>query len=245
MQQQHPTLPNLSDVWQKTLEWQPSQQQQQQFQQLYEQILTGNRQFNLTRITEIEDFWEKHLWDSLAALKSELNSQKSLKIIDIGTGAGFPGLPVAIALPTSHVTLLDSTRKKTLFLSTVITQLNLNNVTTLTARVEAIGQEKSHREQYDLALIRAVAEAAVCAEYALPLLKIGGKALLYRGHWQEQDSSNLQSNLKQLGGKLEAIEPLTTPLTKGIRHCLNIRKIASTRSQFPRSVGIPTQQPLS
>jgi 16S rRNA (guanine527-N7)-methyltransferase len=244
MEELNPILPNLSELWQKTLEWQPNQQQQQQFQQLYEQILSGNRQLNLTRITETEDFWEKHLWDSLAAIKPELNDQKPLKIIDIGTGAGFPGIPVAIALPLATVTLLDSTRKKILFLSNLINQLQLKNVTTLTARVEIIGQEKSHRQQYDLALIRAVAEASVCAEYSLPLLKIGGKAVLYRGHWQDQDTLSLESALQKLGGKIDCIEVLTTPLTNGIRHCLKISKIASTPSQFPRSVGIPTQQPL-
>ena len=113
-------LPKLEEVWQPTLQWQPDFEQQQQFQQLYEEILAGNRQLNLTRITAPEEFWEKHLWDSLAAMKwlgkiVEIEKTKSpQQVIDIGTGAGFPGIPVAIAFPLSQVTLLDATRKKLL-----------------------------------------------------------------------------------------------------------------------------------
>ena len=241
-----PMLPQMTDFWQQTLSWQPNEQQQQQFQILYREIIRGNRQLNLTRITQPEDFWEKHLWDSLAPLQldSFLNRAASLKVIDIGTGAGFPGLPVAITFPDWTVTLLDSTQKKIKFLASLTHQLDLLHLKTIVGRAEAIGQQKSHREKYDLALIRAVAAPSVCAEYALPLLKIGGLAILYRGIWHEDETKGLKPALAQLSGEISSILPLTTPLTHSIRHCIYLRKLTPSSPNFPRTVGIPAQKPL-
>lgn len=242
-----PELPTLNPLWQE-LGWQPIAEQQAQFQQLYEGVLQGNQQFNLTRITEPLEFWEKHLWDSLSGiaplLEESIASELPQRAIDIGTGAGFPGIPVAIACPTWHVTLLDSTRKKVQFLETVAARLGLTNVATRVDRVEAIGQQPQHREQYDLALVRAVAAAAVCAEYALPLLKIGGLAVLYRGLWTEEETAALEPVAQQLGGTVERVAAFKTPITQGERHCLYLRKVASTPPQFPRAVGTPAQKPL-
>ena len=224
-------LPEMSEIWQKTLNWQPNSQQQQQFQQVYQQILIGNRQQNLTRITTPTDFWEKHLWDSLSGingLNAEINQNSRLKVIDIGTGAGFPGIPLAIAFPDWHFTLLDSTRKKIAFIDRLITQLNLNNVRTVTERAEVIGQQRQHRETYDLALVRAVSQASVCAEYALPLVKVGGLAILYRGNWSDKDTAALESALSQLGSTIEVIYPWQTPISQSIRHCIYLRKHSAT-----------------
>jgi 16S rRNA (guanine527-N7)-methyltransferase len=242
-------LPILEEIWQTTLGWQPDEIQQKKFQQLYEEILIGNRQLNLTRITEPNEFWEKHLWDSLAGLSglgiaNELEMQQKLSAIDIGTGAGFPGVPMAILFPFWQITLLDSTRKKVSFLSDLTIKLNLKNIKTLIGRAEEIGQDSLHREAYDLAFIRAVGNASVCAEYALPTLKIGGLAILYRGHWSDRDNLSLQAAANKLGGKIERIIELITPLSQSIRHCIYLRKISPTPSQFPRSVGIPVQKPL-
>jgi 16S rRNA (guanine527-N7)-methyltransferase len=242
-------LPKLAEIWLSTINWQPDNQQQEQFQQLYEEIVTGNRQLNLTRITEPNEFWEKHLWDSLAGLKGlelakEIAKAENLSIIDIGTGAGFPGIPVAIAFPFWTVTLLDSTRKKINFLEDLIPKLSLKNTKTLIGRVEEIGQNSFHRQTYDIALIRAVSEASVCAEYTLPLLKIGGLAILYRGHWSEQDNLLLQPALNQLGGQIEKVIKLVAPLSESIRHCIYLRKISSTPVQFPRKVGTPERKSL-
>ncbi len=236
------TLPDLEDIWQQTLAWQPNQQQQQWFQQLYAAIIQENRHLNLTRITEPIAFWEKHLWDSLAGLQGlgiaeELAKARSLKIIDIGTGAGFPGIPVAIALPASTVTLLDSTRKKINFINLLLSELKLTNVQTLIGRAEEVGRQKLHRESYDIALIRAVGEASICAKYALPLVKVGGLAILYRGHWSDEESFTLEKAVAQLGGKIESIQELITPISQSLRHCLYVHKLASTASQFPRLVG--------
>ena len=235
-------LPEMVDIWQQTLSWQPTVEQQQLFQQLYEGILEGNRQLNLTRITEPVDFWEKHLWDSLRGIwsqKSGVGGQESgdeteinltsLKVIDIGTGAGFPGLPVAIALPNTSVTLLDSTRKKITFLETLLVKLGIENATTLTGRAEQVAQQLQHRQAYDIALLRAVAPVAVCAEYALPLLKTGGLAILYRGHWTVEETEALKLVVEQLGGVIESVESFTTPISNSVRHCVYLRSCLPIR----------------
>ncbi|HEY9623036.1 MAG TPA: 16S rRNA (guanine(527)-N(7))-methyltransferase RsmG [Crinalium sp.] len=243
-------LPLMSDLWQSTLQWQPSPAQQTHLQTLYELVLEGNRQFNLTRITEPDEFWEKHLWDSLRGivepgiLDFTTTAATPYQVIDIGTGAGFPGVPVAIAHPDWAVTLLDSTRKKTVFLEMLAQKLGLSNATVLTDRVEQVGQQRQYRATYDLALIRAVASAPVCAEYALPLLKIGGLAVLYRGQWSDEEDQTLPMAVEQLGGTVEQVASFATPLSHGARHCIYLRKTAKTPYQFPRPVGIPTQKPL-
>lgn len=243
-------LPPMLDLWQTTLQWQPSDRQLAQFQNLYEAIIIGNRQQNLTRITNPEDFWEKHLWDSLfgvALLKIEakLRSKDSvLKVIDIGTGAGFPGLPVAIANPDWEMTLVDSTQKKIAFVIETMKKLNLKKVHTLVERAEIIGQDTNHRELYDLALIRAVGQPSVCAEYILPLVKVGGLAILYRGHWEKEDTISLESAVSQLSSMIELIHSQQTPISKSIRHCIYLRKHSPMSNKYPRAVGVPKQKPL-
>lgn len=240
-------LPEMAEIWQQTLNWQPTVQQQAQFQRLYELILEGNRQLNLTRIIDPQEFWEKHLWDSLrgiAPLLSANFSPASPALIDIGTGAGFPGIPVTITLPNCTITLMDSTRKKITFIDNILTELAVANATTIVGRAEEIGQHPQYRQAYDIALIRAVGTASVCAEYTLPLLKQGGLAIIYRGNWTEEEATALQNAVNQLGGVIESIEQFTTPLSHSIRHCLYVRKVANTPPNFPRAVGIPSQKPL-
>ncbi|MEH2167259.1 MAG: 16S rRNA (guanine(527)-N(7))-methyltransferase RsmG [Nostoc sp.] len=240
-------LPEMAEIWQQTLNWQPTLQQQAQFQKLYELILEGNRQQNLTRIVEPQEFWEKHLWDSLRGIASLLSgnfSSASPALIDIGTGAGFPGVPVTITVPNCTITLLDSTRKKITLLDNILSELALTNAKTLVGRAEEIGQHPQHRRAYNIALIRAVGAASVCAEYTLPLLKQGGLAIIYRGNWTEDETAALQNAVIQLGGVIESIEQFTTPLSHSIRHCLYLRKISTTPVQFPRAIGVPTQKPL-
>jgi 16S rRNA (guanine527-N7)-methyltransferase len=262
-----PSLPELTEIWQQTLNWQPTSEQEAQFQRLYKLVIEGNRQFNLTRITDPKDFWEKHLWDSLRGIQpllvkvggdkgegeeKEITQENislppgspSLTIIDIGTGAGFPGIPCALALPSSTLYLLDSTRKKIVFIEKILAELNVANVKTITGRAEEIGQQRSHRKRYDVALIRAVSSVTVCAEYALPLLKQGGLAVVYRGTWTDEENIALENAMQELGGKIESIEQFKTPLSQSDRTCLYLRKIAPTPPMYPRQIGIPTQQPL-
>lgn len=219
-------LPELFSIWQDTLHWQPTSQQQELFQQLYQKILEGNQQLNLTRITQPEAFLEKHLWDSLTGISPWLNSdQLSSQILDIGTGAGFPGLPVAIIKPQSTITLLDSTRKKIAFLNQLITQLNLNNVSTIVGRAEQVNLVPSYEKHFDIALVRAVAAPPICAKYALPFLKTGGTAVLYRGNWTIEEEQELEIVAKKWGGKLQSVEAFKTPLTQSKRHCVFIKKV--------------------
>jgi 16S rRNA (guanine527-N7)-methyltransferase len=248
VENQEPALPKEPDVWQQTLGWQPSPQQQENYQRLYEEVLKGNQQLNLTRITEPHEFLEKHLWDSLRGIKSWLTdasvAEPSLKAIDIGTGAGFPGVPIAIACPSWHITLLDSTRKKIAFLDALIGTLGLTQVQTMVGRAEEVGQMMQHRDAYDLVFIRAVATASVCAEYALPLLKVNGTAILYRGQWLEAETQALTPAVQRLGGKIARIESFMTPFGQSTRHCVYLKKVEPTPTSFPRPVGVPTQKPL-
>ena len=238
-------LPDLDNLWQTTLEWSPSSKQQEQFEQLYQGILTGNQQCNLTRITEPEAFWEKHLWDSLSGLiPLGLENLSDASLIDIGTGGGFPGLPCAIALPSSQVTLLDSTQKKIAYLNTLISQLQLSRVKAVAARAEAFAEQRHQQENYDIALIRAVAAAPVCAEYAFPFLKVGGMAVLYRGHWTVEEEAELSEAVAELGGVIEDVQGFFTPITHSERHCLYLQKIEPTNAGFPRPVGIANKEPL-
>ena len=241
-------LPKMAEIWQKTLNWQPTNLQENQFQQLYQLIIAGNRQINLTRITEPEEFWEKHLWDSLRGIAPKQifipGIDRGKRIIDIGTGAGFPGLPIALIFPNSQVTLLDSTGKKITFIETVLSALALNNTKTLLGRAEEIGQQYEHRQNYDVAVIRAVGNVSVCAEYSLPLVRKGGLSIIYRGSWSEAENESLETAVEQLGGVVELIEEFSTPLSNSMRHCLYLRKVTNTPISFPRGVGIPTQKPI-
>lgn len=233
----------MLEVWQH-LNWQPNADQQLIFQRLYERIIEANQTLNLTRITEPLDFWEKHLWDSLRGIKQFLAANKKLAVIDIGTGAGFPGIPTAMTVANCTVDLLDSTQKKITFLEKTSAELNLSNVKTIVGRAEEIGQLRTYREKYNVALIRAVAGATVCAEYALPLLKQNGLAVIYRGTWAPEENLALENAVEELGGVIENVEEFTTPLTNSIRHCIYLRKVSQTPAKYPRAVGVPTQRPL-
>ena len=243
-------LPINGSLWQETLQWQPSEEQLALFERLYQGIVDGNRQVNLTRITEPDEFWEKHLWDSLSGLAPWYEPEKPewlptvKRVIDIGTGGGFPGVPVAIARPRWQVTLLDSTRKKITFLETLCEQLALANTDFVADRAEAAGRDPKYRAQYDLAMVRAVGPASTCAEYALPLLKKSGFAILFRGQWTDQEEDLFVGALETLGGELVAICPWETPTSQGVRHCLYVKKIEKTAPDFPRHVGIPAKHPL-
>ncbi len=244
------TLPSFRDVWQNTLNWSPSEQQQAQFQSLLTQLCTLNTGVNLTRITSPEAFWEKHLWDSLWGIQPWLNEPPNpLRMIDVGTGGGFPGIPAAISTPQSaiplwQVTLLDSTRKKIACLETLCQALSLANAYPVCDRAEALGHCKGDRAAYDLALIRAVGPVSSCAEYTLPFLKVGGTAVIYRGQWTLEEEQVLQRALRSLGGELAELRSATTPLTHAQRHCLYLHKVKPTPTAFPRKVGLPTQRPL-
>lgn len=236
-----PSLPPSLEIWQQTMNWQPTPSQFNQFQLLYGLILAGNCHMNLTRITEPTEFWEKHLWDSIRPLAFCLSSSRlsdfplkpwpadqPLRGLDIGTGGGFPGLPVALGLqpvyPQLQLTLLDSTQKKILFLEEAIATLNLPYVKAQVGRAEEIYHQPDYNQQYDFCLIRAVAKAEVCLQYAFPFLKSGGLAILYRGRWSHEEEKILKQTLRSFKGKLTGIDDFVTPLSQATRHCVYVHK---------------------
>ena len=236
-------LPDNLELWQKTTNWQPSSEQKKLWQDLYSEILAINQYLNLTRITTPEEFWEKNLWDSLAPILNYDLSNK--KIIDIGTGGGFPGFPIALTFPDAQVVLMDSINKKINFINSFANKLNLKNVSTLVNRAEIIGQHINHREQYDFATIRAVAQISVCLEYSLPLLKQGGISILYRGNLSIEERDTIDTVAYKLGGKLVEINNQNTPINNNIRHCIYVEKVKPTPNKYPRPVGKPSKNPLN
>lgn len=223
-----PELPEHLDVWQDTLNWQPDAAVRSQFQGFYRCVRQGNRQANLTRILEPEDFWEKHLWDSLRGIAPFLSGEFPLperpRVVDIGTGGGFPGIPVALACPHWSLWLLDSTQKKVRFLQAAIAELGLDNVRAIAGRGETLGTLRPYRQACDIALLRAVGPAERCLKYSFPWLKAGGWLVLYRGHWSDAEEATLKHEIDPLGMTLERVDNFVTPQTQGVRNCLFLRR---------------------
>ena len=164
--------------------------------------------------------------------------------MDIGTGAGFPGLPLAMVLPDLHVTLMESTGKKITFLDHIITTLGLANAYTLRARAEEAGQQVEHREAYDIVTARAVARLPILGEYMLPLAKIGGVCIAMKGQSAHDEAKQARRAIEILGGRFSGIEAIPLPGVADPHHLVIIQKIDPTPKQFPRRPGLPTQKPL-
>ncbi|MEN9275815.1 MAG: 16S rRNA (guanine(527)-N(7))-methyltransferase RsmG [Gloeomargarita sp. GMQP_bins_5] len=197
-------------------------QQDPRWQKLYDVVLRGNQRLNLTRITAPADFWEKHLWDSAQGIRPYLSEKAAWRVIDVGSGAGFPGVVVALLQPHWHVTLLEARQKKTRFLQELVAALGLPNVAVLTGRAEVLGTLAPHRQGYDLVLLRAVAPARQALAYGAPLVKPGGRLVLYQGQWTEQDTAALVPH--RYGLQWEQIDAQKTPLTQAIRHYLHLMR---------------------
>ncbi len=225
-------LPIASQLWLNTLAWCPNPAQQQKFEQFYWAMLAANLQVNLTRITDANDFWEKHLWDALSGIQPWLGDctiVPNLRVVDIGSGAGVPGVPVAVARPDWQVTLLEARRKKVNFLDSLPGLLELDNLIPVWGRAEDYHSKAS----FDLALVRAVGNVAQCLDYALPLVKPGGLVVLYRGQFQPQEAQALAQELPKTGAKLARLLTLSTPLTASQRHCLYIRRPGPDHTPLP------------
>ncbi|WP_271253362.1 16S rRNA (guanine(527)-N(7))-methyltransferase RsmG [Pseudanabaena sp. Chao 1811] len=212
-----PHFSHLFEQWQSTLNWLPNPEQLAQFEKLYELVLEGNSKQNLTRIIAPDDFWEKHLWDSLRGVLAYWD-RENIKLIDIGTGAGFPGLPIAIAKPSWQVTLVDSKQKKVAFVQQTIQDLQLSNAISLAGRVEELNQTSGYSKKYDLAVVRAVGKPDICASYCLPFLKRSGTAILYRGQWLPEESEQIDLFCQEQELQVVKQDRFQTPLTAGIRH---------------------------
>ena len=205
------------------------------------ELLEWNNNINLTAITEENEVIQKHFIDSLTILKY-INDDD--KIIDVGTGAGFPGIPLKISNERLDITLLDSLNKRILFLDNVIKKLSLNNIKAIHSRVEDAGCNSLYREKFDIATSRAVAQLNVLLEYLLPLVKVGGKCICMKGGNVDEELSNSTRALEVLGGKIEKIESFELPNSDIKRNVIIIEKIKATPKIYPRKAGTPSKKPI-
>ena len=224
-----------------------SDRQIEQFICFYDILTERNKVMNLTAITEPVEIIEKHFLDSLSLVKAiDLSGDK--KVIDVGTGAGFPGIPIIISYPQLHITLLDSLNKRIGFINDVIKLLNLKNVETIHGRSEELGKNIKYREQYDLCVSRAVANMSVLSEYCIPFVKKGGKFISYKSGNIENEVENAGNSVYKLGGKLsEIVDFSLTDSTTGeklVRSLVVIDKIKETPGKYPRRAGLPSREPL-
>jgi 16S rRNA (guanine527-N7)-methyltransferase len=208
-----------------------------------EALIDWNRQFNLTAIDQPEKIRIKHFLDSLTCLKAMRDTPID-RVVDVGAGAGFPGLPLKIVCPPMRLTLVESVGKKASFCQHVVDTLGLENVTVLAERAEVVGTLPEHRERYDWALARAVAALPVLAEYLLPFVQIGGRVLAMKGESGPAEAHAAERALQLLGGHLRQLIPVTLPGVEEQRYLVVIDKVAATPDRFPRRVGIPSKRPL-
>lgn len=204
-------------------------------------LLEWNEKINLTAITDSKDILLKHFIDSLTILKYLGTNEK---IVDIGTGAGFPGIPLAIMKESCQFTLVDSLKKRIHFLDEVKEKINLKNTITIHARAEELGQNKIYRENFDIAVSRAVANLCVLVEYLLPTVSIGGKIICMKGSQIEEEIKEAKFAIKELGGKIEQREEFYLPETDMKRNIIIIEKIKPTPKKYPRKAGMPSKSPL-
>ena len=207
-------------------------------------LLEWNTKFNLTSITDPDEIHIKHFLDSLSLLKV-IQENRPFSLIDIGTGAGFPGIPLKIIFPDMALTLVESSHKKAYFCNTVVEKLNLLNTSVITARAEDLGRNRVYREQYDWAVARAVAHLSVLSEYLLPLVKVGGKAIAMKSPNGNVEISKALPAIKILGGEIcEKIE-FDLPEDFGERALIVINKAGSTPAIYPRRPGLATKKPIN
>jgi 16S rRNA (guanine527-N7)-methyltransferase len=213
-----------------------------QFARYADLLIDWNLRFNLTSIVDPRGIVIKHFLDSLSVIRSI--PPGPIKLIDVGAGAGLPGLPIKLVRPDVSLTLLEATRKKCDFLKAVIDDLQLADAKVVNARAEEAGRMEEHREQYDIALARGVAEMPTLIEYLLPLVKVGGFAVAQKSREVLPDVQRAELALTTLGGRLGDIVPVSVPELNEVRYLVVVEKIDHTPEKYPRRTGVPTKKPL-
>ena len=217
--------------------------QKRQFDRYYELLIEWNRVMNLTGITEYDEVNLKHFTDSLTIVRIE-DMENVSTLIDVGTGAGFPGIPIKIAFPYIKVTLLDSLNKRIKFLDQVVEELDLEDVVTLHGRAEDYAKKEEYREQFDLCASRAVANLSTLSEYCLPFIKKGGCFVSYKSADSDEEIQQSEKALDILGGKIEKVDKFVLPGSDMGRALVMIEKVKNTPRKYPRKAGVPSKEPL-
>lgn len=224
-----------------------SSRQINQFEIYYEMLIETNKVMNLTAITELDEVITKHFLDSLALAKvypDICNPDNSLKVLDLGTGAGFPGIPLKIAFPNLQVTLMDSLNKRVKFLQSVIDKLELCDINGVHGRAEEAARNAAYRESFDLCVSRAVANLSTLSEYCLPFVKNGGKFISYKSADIEEELDSAKKAINVLGGKLTTVKKLTLPDSDIERSFVLIDKVKNTPKAYPRKAGTASKEPI-
>lgn len=210
----------------------------------FEMVISKNKVMNLTSIIKFDDFIDKHVIDSLAIESAFSSFNDGVKVIDVGCGAGFPGIILAIMYPNSRFTLLDSLSKRINFIDEVINRLYLNNVETISGRAEDYGRDPLYREQFNLCVTRAVAEINTLVEFTLPFVRVGGQLIAYKSVNLADELERGSNAISILSGSINRIEDVKIPNTDYERKLLIVDKIDNTSDKYPRRAGIPKKRPL-
>jgi len=216
-------------------------EQTEQFFDYMNLLIEWNEKMNLTAITDPNEIILKHFIDSITILK---DIEDGSKIVDVGTGAGFPGIPLSIMNPSLKITLVDSLNKRLIFLQEVVNKLGLKNIEIVHARAEEFGQNKKYRETFDISTSRAVANLSTLSEYLIPLVKVGGKVISMKAAEAQEEINDAKKAIEVLGGKIEKIDEFNLPQSDIGRTVIIIRKEKQTPSKYPRKPGTPSKEPI-
>jgi len=215
------------------------------FRQYREIMVTWNKVMNLTSIIEQDEVEVKHFLDSVACIIESLKNEKTVDVIDVGTGAGFPGLPIKIVYDNINITLLDSLNKRINFLNEVVSELGLENVHCIHGRAEDYGKDENYRETYDFCVSRAVADLAVLCEFCMPFVKVGGYFVSQKSKKVLEEVEKSRNAIEILGGEIVEIKEVQVPFLEADRHLVVIKKVKETPEKYPRRSGMPLKKPLT